>query len=359
MSRVDYGEGSVFWSDSRGLYFATYIENGQRKRVSAKTRKGAIAKRKTANARIDRGMKGVSSRHTFNDEAQRWKDVASKTMNLTHLSRQNYLDVLRLHVLPKLGPKRIDAILPSDVEQVLVAMADAGLSPSYRHQAHKAMSHIFKMAMRDRLITMNPTRSIPAPRGNVKKRVVPTRDSIVELISRADEPRLRVFLEIAAHTGLRISEVLALTWADVNHSTKTISVLGKGGKRRAVYLTPTLSKSLKAWKRQQAATRLASPSWASDSEWIITTDIGTQMDSHNWRKKFFNPLRDEFAPGVTPHSLRHAFATIMLEEDVPMKVVSAQMGHSSTRITEETYSHVTARLTAAAGEAVERALGGA
>lgn len=83
------------------------------------------------------------------------------------------------------------------------------------------------------------------------------------------------------------------------------------------------------------------------------------MDAQNWRRKYFKPLADRIAPGTTPQSLRHAFATIMLEEDVPMKVVSAQMGHSSTRITEETYSHVTARLTAAAGEAVERALGGA
>jgi integrase len=60
---------------------------------------------------------------------------------------------------------------------------------------------------------------------------------------------------------------------------------------------------------------------------------------------------------VTPHSLRHAFATLMLEEGEPMRVVADQMGHSSTRITEATYSHVTARLQAEAGAAIERAIG--
>ena len=79
-------------------------------------------------------------------------------------------------------------------------------------------------------------------------------------------------------------------------------------------------------------------------------------DSHNWRRKHFNPLRAKVCPKATPHSLRHGFATIMLEEGIPMKVVSAQLGHSSTRITEDTYSHVTARLQREAGEAIERVL---
>jgi len=74
-------------------------------------------------------------------------------------------------------------------------------------------------------------------------------------------------------------------------------------------------------------------------------------------RKHFKPLTDRIAPGATPHSLRHAFATIMLEEGVPMRVVSEQMGHSSTRITEQVYSHVTARLQREAGAAVERVLG--
>jgi integrase len=82
------------------------------------------------------------------------------------------------------------------------------------------------------------------------------------------------------------------------------------------------------------------------------------MDAHNWRSKQFTPFADTVAPGVTPHSLRHAFATLMLEEDVPMRVVSDQMGHPPTRITECTYSHVTARLQAEAGAAIERAFGG-
>jgi integrase len=169
--------------------------------------------------------------------------------------------------------------------------------------------------------------------------------------------RLRAFLVIAAHTGLRISEVLSLQWSSINVSTRSISVIGKGGKLRAVFLTPTLQKELDTWRRQQAKQRLASRWWDTEHERIITTEIGTKMDPLYWRRKHFKPLTDRIAPGATPHSLMHAFATIMLEEGVPLRVVSEQMSHSSTRITEQVYSHVTARLQREAGAAVERVLG--
>ena len=101
--------------------------------------------------------------------------------------------------------------------------------------------------------------------------------------------------------------------------------------------------------------------------YVLSSDCGTRWDPHNARKKF-RPLvegvasedpektRPAICPGATPHSLRHATATLLLEEGVPMKVVAELLGHSSVRITQDTYSHVTARLVAEAGNALERAL---
>lgn len=284
-------------------------------------------------------------------------DVTSHTLNLATTSRRAYVDVLNLHVLPKLGSALIGAITPSDVASILVAMQTAGLSPSYRHQAHKAMSHVFKMSLADGVIGTNPARFVPAPRGAVRKRVVPDLDVVLMLIDQAPDVRLRVFLVLAAHTGLRISEILGLEWSSINVETRSISVVGKGGKARAVYLTPSLQRELDVWRKHQMKQRLASRWWDTDHDWIITTECGTRMDPQNWRRKHFKPHTDRIAPGATPHSLRHAFATIMLEEGVPMRVVAEQLGHSTTRITEQVYSHVTARLQHEAGAAVERALG--
>jgi site-specific recombinase XerC len=152
-----------------------------------------------------------------------------------------------------------------------------------------------QLAIRDGLITTNPTRSIPAPRGNVKDKVVPDRDVVRDMFDMAPDERLRTFIVIAAHTGPRIAEVLSLRWSDVNYETHSIAVLGKGGKRRAVYVTPTLESQLKVWKVEQARERLAASWWSSEPAWIITSDIGTQMDSHNWRKQL-KPFADALAP---------------------------------------------------------------
>jgi integrase len=63
----------------------------------------------------------------------------------------------------------------------------------------------------------NPTREVPAPRGSVKTVVVPDRDSIRDLVDMAPDERLRTFIVLAAHTRLRIAEVLSLKWSDVSY----------------------------------------------------------------------------------------------------------------------------------------------
>ncbi len=355
MSKAIYGEGSLFQRKQDDRWVATFFENGARKRVYGKTAKEANAARKAALKRIGAGLSSVESRDSFASVAQRWIDVTSRALNLSALSREDYAGVLRLHVTPLIGSVKVASMNAGHVEQVLLAMADKGYSPSYQCTAHKAMSHVFKMAIRDGVRATNPTRDVPAPSGTVRVKVVPDRRLIIDLIELAPDERLRTFLVLATHTGLRISEILGIRWADVNYETRTIGIVGKGGKLRAVYITPSLESQLRVWKVEQARQRLASSWWSVESDWIITSDIGTRTDAHNFRKEF-KPFADAVAPGVTPHSLRHSFATLLLEEGVPMRVVADQMGHSSTRITEATYSHVTARLQAEAGAAIERAL---
>jgi integrase len=333
------------------------VAGGQRRRVSAKTRTAALTKRRKALERVAQGLPAAETGQTFAAQAQRWEVEFSPSLPLSPGTRRAYLDVLRLYATPIIGHLRMGDITPSHVAKVMTVMGVKGLSASYRHQAHKAMSHVFSMARKDRLIGTNPCREVPVARGNAKARIVPDRDIVLEMIRGAGDERLRTYLVISAHTGMRISEVLNLRWSDIKPSVSSIVVrVGKGGKSRAVFMTPTLGAQLKTWKAEQARQRLAADWWSAE-DFIITTDIGTQFDTHNWRAKHFNPLRDKVAPGVTPHGLRHAFATIMLEEGVPMRVVAEQLGHSSTRITEQIYSHVTARLQAEAGAAVERALG--
>ncbi|MCB0920037.1 MAG: tyrosine-type recombinase/integrase [Actinobacteria bacterium] len=295
---------------------------------------------------------------TYSAWVEHWKTYTLKLSGLDPKSQRVYIDVLDLHVIPVIGETGLGDVRATHVEMVLSKMADKGLSPSYRHQAWKAMSKSLKIARRDDLIARNPMDGVAVPRGGQKDPVVPTREQVLALIAAAPDARMRAFIATLAYTGTRISEALSIQWADVDLEANRIRILkAKGGKPRAVPITAGLRVELVAWRKAQNAQHLASPVWLEGSDWVLASDHGTQWDAHNARK-LFRPIAKDICPGLTPHGLRHATATMLLEEGVPMKVVSELLGHSSTRITSDLYSHVTDRLVKEAGDALDRALGG-
>lgn len=150
---------------------------------------------------------------------------------------------------------------PSHVAEVMAKMDDAGLSASYRHIAHKAISGVCEMAIADGLMRANPTRKVKAPRPERSTKVVPTREQVTKMIEGATEPRARALIVVLAYTGLRISEALALRWSDWD-GAGTIRVLDtKGDRPPAVPVTATLAAELRTWRKAQTAERVASVYW--------------------------------------------------------------------------------------------------
>ena len=125
--------------------------------------------------------------------------------------------------------------------------------------------------------------------------------------------------------------------------------------RRAVALPGPALEALKTWRTNQARERLAAIAWVDDG-WLFTTPIGTALDQSNAKKAYKRLAATAGAPSATFHGLRHSAATVLLEEGVPMRVVAEILGHSSTRLTADTYSHATARLTQEAAAALTRGL---
>lgn len=370
MSRAN-GEGTIT-RRKNGTYQAAWFEtvDGQRKRrfVYGKTSREVRDKLRDALNRIDQGLPGIDSADTFRAVAETWQRTTMRTSGLSRASTEAYVGALKRKVYPVIGDMRLRDLKPSDVARVLTAMQDDGLSNAYQHTASKAMSAVFKAAMADGLIASNPALAVKVRRGGHKEKVVPDRDQVAALIEACgDDLRLKALVATLAYTGCRISEALSIRWSDVGDTSIAIRS-GKGGKSRAVPVTPALSEILKAWRLEQRQERLAAVWWDTEHDWVLSSECGTQWDPHNARKKF-RPLvegvesedpdkaRPPICPGVTPHSLRHATATLLLEEGVPMKVVAELLGHSSVRITQDTYSHVTARLVQEAGDAIARALG--
>lgn len=153
--------------------------------------------------------------------------------------------------------------------------------------------------------------------------------------------RLAALIAVLVLAGLRISESLDLKWSDLDLAERVLVVRsGKGDKRRVLSMSVYLASTLSTWRAAQAKARLQSQVWDDQGDYVLTSDAGTRWDDSN-AGKVFNRYAQTIVPGITPHSLRHASATMMLTAGVPIEIVSKSLGHTDVSVTSAIYSHLT------------------
>ena len=182
------------------------------------------------------------------------------------------------------------------------------------------------------------------------------------LLAAAEGERLMFpLLTLALSLGLRRGELLALRWADVDADAARISITqsiqrykGTGlqatdpktdRSRRVLSLPRTCLRALRPWKIHQAEQRLAAgPEWR-DTGLIFTSPLGTPVDPRNLHRQFKALLAAADLPQASRfHDLRHACATYLLGQGVPLRTISDLLGHSSISVTSDVYAHVAPQL---------------
>lgn len=358
------GEGSIT-RRSDGRWQVMWFEQGVRKYGYVRgTRADAKRKLREIVDRLADGFAGMDARTPLGEWLSHWLAEILPTargrngMQLSPKSIETYASAIRANILgdspAPIARVPLGQLTPLHGEQLEARIATAHTA-SYAHSTHKALKRALNDACKARLIARNPLDDVVPPRGKPKPKPTPKAEHVRQLMEQAPTPRLRAFVGVLGFTGLRISEALDLQWTDVDWEARTMLVHGKGSKDREVTLAPTLLAELRTWQAAQRRQRMAA-TWWGDGDWLLSSEVGTRWDVYNARKQF-RPLAAAVLPGITPHSLRHATATLLLKEGVPMKVVSELLGHSSMRVTSDIYSHVDVELLATATDALDRALG--
>jgi integrase len=150
-----------------------------------------------------------------------------------------------------------------------------------------------------------------------------------------------------ARTGFRIGEAMALQWQDVNPRDRKIRVerafsageltTPKAGHGRDVDLSQQTADILQRLRVKRAAETLRRK-WGDVPAWLFPSEAGEPMDDSNVRKVFARVVKAAGLPGhFTPHSLRHTFASLLLQQGESPEYVRAQMGHASIAITVDLY----------------------
>lgn len=289
---------------------------------------------------INSGQHRPSSLRTFRDFAEAgWLPQALPT--LKYSTKKYYAYMLRVHLYPAFGDTQLRLITRDAVQNFVSAKLRSGLS----WHAVKGMRTLFGTVMAaaeaDELIPSNPVRKTRFPRrGPVKDRAVIAPEKIRELLTALPEPS-RSLAQLLVFTGLRIGELLALRWknVDLEHGVLRVAQSVYDGhfdepksqrSRRSVPLGAKSIEVLSARKR----------TGGNPDDLVFSTGTGTPFDRHNLVNKQLKPTCKKLGlTGVSWHWLRHANATLLDAVGTPLGTVQALLGHSSSEITREVYLH--------------------
>jgi integrase len=294
------------------------------------------------------------SKLTFAEVAEQW--FTSKH-RLRAWTRKNYRASLDRVLLPRFGAMRVAAITVEDVAALIRDLDKQGLATAYIENHLKPLTGTLSFAVRRRLIAANPctllTRDDRPERRERKTDHVWNDEEIEALISAAEQlsgqPASRYnyapLLRMACFTGLRLGELLGLRWQDVDfqegvlHVRRQYTRLGeysppktKAALRR-IPLPPDMVQFVRELRVRSQHSQDEHPVFASAS--------GRPLSHRNaTRRGFEKAAQHAGIEGVSFHSMRHAFASRMIDRGISSTVLAALMGHESSTITERRYIHL-------------------
>lgn len=319
-------------------------------RRTFKTPQEALAWRKKTISALRNRSATTASTTTLRQAATDWLKAAERGVVRTRSgdaykpsALRSYRQALNRYILPTLGDTPLGAITTSHLQELADGLALAGLSPSTTRNALMPLRALFRRAHRRGLLAINPSErlDLPAVRG--------TRDRI----ARPDEASAlinalplseRGLWATAFYAGLRLGELQALTWADIDLTTNLIHVhrswdriagfiepKSRSGRRR-VPITNTLHSHLDRHRQHQRP---------NPAGLVFPNSHGNRPFNPSTIRLRANPAwQDAGLRPITLHECRHTYASFMIAAGINTKALSTYMGHSTITITLDRYGHL-------------------
>ncbi|MHC0052971.1 site-specific tyrosine recombinase XerD [Actibacterium sp. D379-3] len=243
--------------------------------------------------------------------------------------------------------KSFDAARRDDVEAYLIYCDAQGLAQSTRARRLSSIKQIYRFAFEEGWRADNPALQIKGPG---KARRLPKTLSIEEVdrlldaaLTGRDRVRNTCLMQLLYATGMRVSELVSLPVSAARGDPRMLLIRGKGGKERMVPLSPPARAALTDWlPRRDDAQDAARAKGCKSSPFLFPS---SSRDGHLTRHRFYALIKELAVTGgvspdkVTPHTLRHAFATHLLAGGADLRAIQTLLGHADLSTT-EIYTHV-------------------
>lgn len=243
-----------------------------------------------------------------------------------------------------LGTADVDlsSVAPDTVRAFLGYSAREGLDRRTIARRLAAVRGFFRHACREGWAGRNPAQAVGVPRRGRRLPEVLGVRSLVEALERQGERegfygrRLAALLEVGYGSGLRVSEIAGLEWSDVDFTSRMARVIGKGDKERRTPVTASATRALTAW-RDEVERMPSSPGLPRA---IFVSRSGRPLSVRQIQRVLTRALvRIAERDGVSPHTLRHSFATHLLDRGADIMAVKELLGHESLSTT-QLYTHL-------------------
>ncbi|SDX10822.1 site-specific tyrosine recombinase XerD [Litoreibacter albidus] len=239
----------------------------------------------------------------------------------------------------------------ADVEDYLIHCDNQGLAPSTRARRLSAVKQIYRFAYEEGWREDNPAIQIKGPG---RKKALPKTLSVEEVdrllgaaqtSARSVEDRLRntCLMELLYATGMRVTELVTLPVAAARGDPRMLLVRGKGDKERMVPLAASARDAVAVWISTRDAQDAAAQAAGKPTSKFLFPSRG--KSGHLTRHRFYMLIKELAVAGgvdpskVTPHTLRHAFATHLLANGADLRAIQTLLGHADISTT-EIYTHV-------------------
>ncbi|MCR4663447.1 MAG: site-specific tyrosine recombinase XerD [Endomicrobiaceae bacterium] len=223
-----------------------------------------------------------------------------------------------------------------EITDFLWHLRESGFKPRSTYRMIESIRQFYKYLISENFIQKDPTLYLDAPKLDLILPDILTGEEVTKLLNSVSDSdnlsiRNRAMLELLYATGLRVSELISLKFSNIDIEESYVKIFGKGNKERIVPFGQKAQLYLKRYLRVRKNTK---------SEFIFLTRLNKPISRIEfWRQLKQIALKAGITKNITPHTLRHSFATHLLTGGADIRFVQEMLGHSSISTT-QIYTHV-------------------
>lgn len=271
--------------------------------------------------------------------------------------------------------EKIAAALGMPLDKVFDSVGEPGLSGASVNKIKLNLSAIFTSAVKKEIMRRNPCKLATPPKVDTPPAAFFDEEQsrrFLQALHEQPDFQFEVICNLFLATGIRSGELRALHWEDIDLQTgllyirHTLIHTGGGefdrdtpktsGSERRIVLPPYIISLLKEHRRRQTVERFAAGVVWKQPDAVFTNTMGNYLIGSNLNNRLKRVCRQAGLPEIHLHSLRHTHASLLINSNVTAKVIADRLGHSTTKTTLDTYSHVFAESEARAMQAIDMAL---